>query len=402
MRILIVHEVSYRKKVVYEFQDLPERLKARGHDVSVIDFDADEPAPHRIERISRTGLAEIALESTPSGNIPIAKYWLARHSYRCLLERKLKRQEIDVVLLYSVFVNGTNTVDLCRAYGVPVVYRVLDVYHRLRRNPFMTLPLYLGERRIYRTADVICLANDKMRDYVRSMVPSRFHPRFETIEHGVDTRHFRPRERDPAVRRRLGLTDDARVMLFLGTTYAFSRLDRLLESFDRLREQCPAAALLVVGGGELDAKLQDMIRERNLGDRVVLTGVQQYADLPPLMAAADVGLLPFEINDITRDIVPIKLVQYLASGLPTLSAPLPELVRLFPSDRSGVVYAELREPEGYFRQLAALLCNDARRAELASRAVRFIEQGFSIDTRIDKLETLFEELVRRKVAVGAP
>jgi glycosyltransferase involved in cell wall biosynthesis len=190
-------------------------------------------------------------------------------------------------------------------------------------------------------------------------------------------------------------------MLFLGTTYAFSGLDRLLESFDRLLEQCPAAALLVVGSGELDAKLRDRIRERNLGDRVVLTGVQQYADLPPLIAAADIGLLPFEINDITRDIVPIKLTQYLASGLPTLSAPLPEVVRLFPSDRSGVVYAELREPEAYFRQLAMLLRNDARRAELAARGVRFIEQGYSIDTRIDKLETLFEELVRSKVRAEA-
>ena len=38
MKILWCHEVSYLDKPVYEYQDFPERLAARGHKVEVIDF----------------------------------------------------------------------------------------------------------------------------------------------------------------------------------------------------------------------------------------------------------------------------------------------------------------------------------------------------------------------------
>src|SRR5690242_3439900 len=39
MKILVVHEVNYLKKIIYEFQILPEILSVLGHDVTVIDYD---------------------------------------------------------------------------------------------------------------------------------------------------------------------------------------------------------------------------------------------------------------------------------------------------------------------------------------------------------------------------
>src|SRR5215475_1181067 len=39
MKILIVHEVNYLKKIIYEFQILPEILSMLGHEVTIIDYD---------------------------------------------------------------------------------------------------------------------------------------------------------------------------------------------------------------------------------------------------------------------------------------------------------------------------------------------------------------------------
>src|SRR5207237_1356742 len=39
MKILIVHEVNYLKKIIYEFQILPEILSILGHEVTIIDYD---------------------------------------------------------------------------------------------------------------------------------------------------------------------------------------------------------------------------------------------------------------------------------------------------------------------------------------------------------------------------
>ena len=38
MRILFVHEVNYRKKVIFEMHDFPELLSLAGHDVVFVDF----------------------------------------------------------------------------------------------------------------------------------------------------------------------------------------------------------------------------------------------------------------------------------------------------------------------------------------------------------------------------
>src|SRR5215475_11244905 len=38
MRILVVHEVNYLSKTIYEFQILPEILSLLGHSVTVIDY----------------------------------------------------------------------------------------------------------------------------------------------------------------------------------------------------------------------------------------------------------------------------------------------------------------------------------------------------------------------------
>ena len=39
MKILIVHEVNYLKKIIYEFQILPEILSMLGNEVTIIDYD---------------------------------------------------------------------------------------------------------------------------------------------------------------------------------------------------------------------------------------------------------------------------------------------------------------------------------------------------------------------------
>src|SRR5437667_321998 len=39
MKILVVHEVNYLAKIIYEFQIVPETLAMQGHDVTVIDYD---------------------------------------------------------------------------------------------------------------------------------------------------------------------------------------------------------------------------------------------------------------------------------------------------------------------------------------------------------------------------
>lgn len=77
------------------------------------------------------------------------------------------------------------------------------------------------------------------------------------------------------------------------------------------------------GMGEVISKLSN----------ITFLGVKDYKDLPDYLAEIDVCIIPFKINDITRNTNPIKLWEYLAAGKPIITTPIPEV-----EDLSEIIY----------------------------------------------------------------
>jgi glycosyltransferase involved in cell wall biosynthesis len=61
------------------------------------------------------------------------------------------------------------------------------------------------------------------------------------------------------------------------------------------------------------------------GTKVQLLGSRSYRDLPAYVQAFDVALIPYLLNDWTRAVDPLKLLEYLAAGVPVVSTDLPEI-----------------------------------------------------------------------------
>jgi glycosyltransferase involved in cell wall biosynthesis len=65
-------------------------------------------------------------------------------------------------------------------------------------------------------------------------------------------------------------------------------------------------------------------------DNLHVLGRRPYEDLPGYCRVFDIGLIPFRVNELTRNVNPIKLREYLAAGLPVVSTPLPEVAAYEP------------------------------------------------------------------------
>jgi hypothetical protein len=66
---------------------------------------------------------------------------------------------------------------------------------------------------------------------------------------------------------------------------------------------------------------------------VHLLGNRPYAELPAYVQGFDVGTIPYLLNAWTRSVDPLKLLEYLAAGVPTVSTPLPEVYKYAPPVR---------------------------------------------------------------------
>jgi UDP-galactopyranose mutase len=81
-------------------------------------------------------------------------------------------------------------------------------------------------------------------------------------------------------------------------------------------------------------------------------GARDYKELPSYLAHWDVGIMPFAINEATRFISPTKTPEFLAAGLPVVSAPIADVVR--PYGELGL--AEIAgDPDGFVQRCEGLL-----------------------------------------------
>lgn len=86
-------------------------------------------------------------------------------------------------------------------------------------------------------------------------------------------------------------------------------------------------------------------------------GPRAYAELPACLAAWDVALMPFAINDATRFISPTKTPEYLAAGLPVVSTPIVDVVATYGDHPQAVRIAET--PEAFVAACEAALATNA-------------------------------------------
>jgi glycosyltransferase involved in cell wall biosynthesis len=90
-----------------------------------------------------------------------------------------------------------------------------------------------------------------------------------------------------------------------------------------LADRDPARTILLAGPAQKSTAedLGFLTRREN----VVWIGPVEYPDLPTIIAAFDVGLIPYAENEYTRNVFPLKLYEYLAAGKPVVATGLPEL-----------------------------------------------------------------------------
>jgi glycosyltransferase involved in cell wall biosynthesis len=110
-------------------------------------------------------------------------------------------------------------------------------------------------------------------------------------------------------------------IVFTGAVVA-TKLDLdLLEGVARTRPGWSIALVGPVGAGDPHTDVSALERLRN----VHLLGSRPYAALPDVLRGADVALVPYAINELTRSVFPMKVYEYLAAGLPVVTTPLPAL-----------------------------------------------------------------------------
>lgn len=393
MRILFIHEVNYRNKVIFEMHEFPELLALRGHDVAFLHYPEFPDRPRVSLRTVRERLrgrvhpeATIDLITPPTLGGGSFERYLAPLLGVPALRREIRAGGYDVVVLYAVPTTGWQAVGLARRAGVPIVYRALDVSHRIRSSLLAPL-IRLAERYINKNVTLVSANNPAMARYCVEM-SGRTGPSEVNLP-PIDLSHFEARA-GKDIRAELGLNSSHKVILYMGSFFEFSGLDVLIDRLESEFARYPNLRLVLIGGGDLDARLRETVKERNLSDRVLFTGVVPYAQLPDYLKTADVALNPFRSELVTNVALPHKVLQYMAAGVPVVSTDLDGLHGVL-GDESGVT---LIKNSSLIASAAAELAHAAPEvlSGIAARQSDYVTRTFSMESAVASFESTLESV----------
>jgi colanic acid biosynthesis glycosyl transferase WcaI len=141
----------------------------------------------------------------------------------------------------------------------------------------------------------------------------------KVIYNSVDLHTIRPLEEGNGFRAEHGLTAADFVLLYAGSMSRKQGLLSLIETARLLRAEQPQVKWVLVGDGEYKSKLEELIAENGLTEKVLILPLQPEEKMSEMFSAADLLVLP-QLAGIKDTVIPGKLLTYMAAGLPVLAS----------------------------------------------------------------------------------
>lgn len=346
------------------------------------------------------------------------------------LEHMQRNKRIDLLLNQHEGIVG-HIPQVVNTLGIPVV----AVIHGTMRAEFLTRIRHLSSARgIYRfgrylltmpalfaqwrkaaplVARWIVVSHETARDWQRELGLSP--DRIVIIPNGVDTTSFRPNvAKRQATRARLGIPDDRPVLMAVGRVEQEKGFQVAIQALQILRKKFPTVQFIIAGDGHYRGTLERLAARANQDagfrssgastyasreshdDTVILAGYVPHAQLPDLLAAADIFLVP----TLCDEAFPLTVVEAMAMGLPVIASKVGGIPTAIEDGKSGILV-----PMGNALAIAQaaerLLCDTTLRESLGRTACEVAQTRFSRAHMVEATERVLLEVVgqHQKVSV---
>ena len=230
---------------------------------------------------------------------------------------ELKKCELDVVHIHSPFAVGMLGKEYAKKYGVPTVATIhsqykLDFERKLKLKTSVEVALR-AIMQVFNACDECYTVNEAIKElYVSEYgltAPCFIRPNataHKPIEDKKAAYKF--------VNDIFSLTDDNVVFLFTGRINLLKNIDFLVRSLKVLKDKGVRFKMLIVGTGEDEAEIKQLVSDLSLDDFVIFCGrIESTETLEKIYARAKLFLFPslYDTNSLVQ-------IEAACQGTPTL------------------------------------------------------------------------------------
>jgi glycosyltransferase involved in cell wall biosynthesis len=314
-RMLYHHRTQGKAVEGVHIRSITDAMRAEGVEVDIISLPGADPytTPKAMSPTSQaTWLMKLV------ARFPEPLFELAEVAYNVVAGWRLMayfRAHPDVSFIYerySLFMFVT--VWLARLRGLPIILEVNDSASVYRVRPLFFQRLAMAiERWVFNKADGLVFVSTVFRDRALKvhgqLAPTIITPNAANLSQFS----FTPEQREQA-RAKWGL-DGHVVCGYLGAFVPWHAIDQFVYRIADHLAKAPHLKLLLVGDGAKFPELQAFVQQRGLDKQVILTGRVPHDQVPGLLAAMDMAVLP-SAGDYTS---PVKLFEFMACAVPPIA-----------------------------------------------------------------------------------
>ncbi len=225
------------------------------------------------------------------------------------------------------------------------------------------------EEDLFRQSDFVVVSAETLLESKK-----KFNEKTFLIRHGVDFNHFR-KSLDAATKIPAEIANLPRPIIgfhgLLADWVDFELIKKIAEHFKN-------GSVVLIGKITFDAEKKIKILDGV--PNIHFLGRKPYEDLPAYCKGFDTALNPFVMNELTRNVNPLKVREYLAAGLQVVSTDIQE-VRVLEDCLIGENHTD------FIAKIEQILQNPKPR-ETVSDAIRFE----SWDAKVDELRVIMRKV----------
>jgi glycosyltransferase involved in cell wall biosynthesis len=202
------------------------------------------------------------------------------------------------------------------------------------------------------------------------------------IPNGVDTELFREYP-SSSLRNKLGI-DNCFVIGHVGVLREWLDFRPLFNAF-RFLSKYMDARLLIVGGGIGYDETTRLAEEYGISKSVLFTGTVPYSQVPYYISCMDVCAIPFKLDRVSQNSLPLKIFEYMSCNKPVISTNIQGVIENF---QNNVLYVS--NSEDYIHKIKTIYLDDELRKRLGSIGRSIVISNYDWRIITEDLENLFE------------
>lgn len=301
--------------------------------------------------------------------------------------KKIEYTDFDIHFNYNTLISGYAVAKKMKSAGVDTVYDIADdLPQMIRTSPQVNKLLrpvgrFIGNLAMKKNIHIsqkVTFTTDSLRQSCGIPLDKS-----ELVPNGVDTELFRKYPSDE-IKRDLGINSSF-VVGHVGVLREWIDLEPLFRAVKQLSEKLDIS-LLIVGGGIGYEDNIELAKKYGLLKNVVFTGTVSYAKVPKYISCMDVCVIPFKLDAVSQNSLPLKLFEYMACEKPVISSKVEGIMN---SVGDRILYAS--NSEEYKNKIIELYNDEELQRKMGLEGRKFVEENYNWSKITPKLEKILLE-----------